>query len=77
MEVIPSVERRCPKCKIVGREGVVYEICDNRKHNSSKEAENSLLTTVRQMLIDTKRRHLICQELQGLTCRATSGSRSV
>jgi large subunit ribosomal protein L36 len=32
MKVTPSVRRRCPKCKIVRRKGVVRVICENPKH---------------------------------------------
>ena len=32
MKVKASVKRRCPKCKIVKRRGVIYVICDNPKH---------------------------------------------
>lgn len=32
MKVSPSVKRRCPKCKIVRRGGVVRVICENPKH---------------------------------------------
>jgi large subunit ribosomal protein L36 len=32
MKVTPSVNRRCPKCKIVRRKRVVYVICENPKH---------------------------------------------
>jgi large subunit ribosomal protein L36 len=32
MKVRPSVKRRCDKCKIVRRRGVVYVICKNPKH---------------------------------------------
>ena len=32
MKVSSSVKRRCPKCKIVKRKGVVMVICENPKH---------------------------------------------
>ncbi len=32
MKVSPSVKRRCPKCKIIRRRGVVRVICENPKH---------------------------------------------
>jgi large subunit ribosomal protein L36 len=32
MKVSPSVKKRCPKCKIVRRRGVVRVICENPKH---------------------------------------------
>lgn len=32
MKVSASVKRRCPKCKIVRRKGVVHVICENPKH---------------------------------------------
>lgn len=32
MKVSASVKKRCEKCKIVRRGGVVYVICDNPKH---------------------------------------------
>ena len=32
MKVRASVKRRCAKCKIVKRKGVVRVICDNPKH---------------------------------------------
>jgi large subunit ribosomal protein L36 len=32
MKVKPSVKKRCEKCKIVRRRGVVYVICDNPRH---------------------------------------------
>ena len=32
MKVKASVKRRCPKCKIVKRKGVIYVICKNPKH---------------------------------------------
>jgi large subunit ribosomal protein L36 len=32
MKVQASVKRRCEKCKIVRRHGVVYVICPNPKH---------------------------------------------
>jgi large subunit ribosomal protein L36 len=32
MKVQPSVKRRCEKCKIIKRRGVVRVICVNPKH---------------------------------------------
>jgi large subunit ribosomal protein L36 len=32
MKVSASVKKRCAKCKIVKRRGVVYVICENPKH---------------------------------------------
>ena len=32
MKVKASVKRRCPRCKIVTRKGVIYVICENPKH---------------------------------------------
>ena len=32
MKVKASVKRRCSKCKIVKRKGVIYVICKNPKH---------------------------------------------
>ena len=32
VKVKASVKRRCPKCKIVRRRGVVYVICENPRH---------------------------------------------
>ncbi len=32
MKVSSSVGKRCPKCKIIKRNGVVRVICDNPKH---------------------------------------------
>jgi large subunit ribosomal protein L36 len=32
MKVKPSVKRRCDKCKIVKRRGVVRVICENPRH---------------------------------------------
>jgi len=32
MKVKASVKRRCSKCKIVKRKGVIYVICENPKH---------------------------------------------
>jgi large subunit ribosomal protein L36 len=32
MKVGPSIKRRCEKCKIIKRRGVVRIICDNPKH---------------------------------------------
>ncbi len=32
MKVKPSVKKRCEKCKIVRRRGVVRVICENPRH---------------------------------------------
>lgn len=32
MKVKPSVKRRCAKCKIIKRRGVVRVICENPRH---------------------------------------------
>jgi large subunit ribosomal protein L36 len=32
MKVAPSVKKRCEKCKIIRRKGVVRVICSNPKH---------------------------------------------
>lgn len=32
MKVSSSVRKRCPKCKIVRRKGVVFVICSNPRH---------------------------------------------
>ena len=32
MKVSPSIRKRCAKCKIVKRKGVLYVICENPKH---------------------------------------------
>ena len=32
MKVNTSVGKRCPKCKIIKRKGVIRVICDNPKH---------------------------------------------
>ena len=32
MKVQASVKRRCSKCKIVKRKGVLHVICENPKH---------------------------------------------
>ena len=32
MKVSSSVKKRCSKCKIVNRRGVIYVICENPKH---------------------------------------------
>ncbi len=32
MKVSPSVKKRCRKCKIIKRKGVVRVICENPKH---------------------------------------------
>lgn len=32
VKVKASVKRRCPKCKVIRRRGVVMVICDNPKH---------------------------------------------
>jgi large subunit ribosomal protein L36 len=32
MKVSASIKKRCAKCKIVKRKGVLYVICENPKH---------------------------------------------
>jgi large subunit ribosomal protein L36 len=32
MKVSSSIKKRCSKCKIVRRKGILYVICDNPKH---------------------------------------------
>jgi large subunit ribosomal protein L36 len=32
MKVRPSVKKRCDKCKIIRRRGVVLVICENPRH---------------------------------------------
>jgi large subunit ribosomal protein L36 len=32
MKVQPSVKKRCEKCKIIRRHGIVFIICENPKH---------------------------------------------
>jgi len=32
MRVSPSIRKRCAKCKIVKRGGILFIICDNPKH---------------------------------------------
>jgi large subunit ribosomal protein L36 len=32
MKVSASIKRRCPKCKVIKRKGVVRIICTNPKH---------------------------------------------
>jgi large subunit ribosomal protein L36 len=32
MKVKPSVKKRCDKCKVIKRKGVLRVICDNPKH---------------------------------------------
>ncbi|MHB0858378.1 MAG: 50S ribosomal protein L36 [Anaerolineae bacterium] len=32
MKVRPSVKKRCDKCKIIRRRGIVRVICDNPRH---------------------------------------------
>ena len=32
MKVSPSVKKRCQKCKIIRRKGVVRVMCENPKH---------------------------------------------
>lgn len=36
MKVSASVKRRCEKCKIIRREGVVMVICANPKHKQKQ-----------------------------------------
>ncbi len=53
MKVKASVKRRCPKCKIVRRRGVVYVICDNPKH---KQRQGQLaLERGSSMVMDRRR----------------------
>jgi large subunit ribosomal protein L36 len=33
MKVKPSVKKRCEKCKIIRRKGVIRIVCQNPKHN--------------------------------------------
>jgi large subunit ribosomal protein L36 len=33
MKVRPSVKKRCDKCKIIRRRGIVRVICENPRHN--------------------------------------------
>jgi large subunit ribosomal protein L36 len=32
MKVAPSIRKRCAKCRIVKRKGILYVICENPKH---------------------------------------------
>ena len=32
MKVSPSIKKRCAKCKIVKRHGLLYVICEKTKH---------------------------------------------
>ncbi|MCW1966706.1 MAG: 50S ribosomal protein L36 [Anaerolineae bacterium] len=32
MKVSASVKKRCPKCKVVKRQGKIFIICENPKH---------------------------------------------
>jgi large subunit ribosomal protein L36 len=32
MRVAPSIKKRCPKCRVIKRKGVVMIICANPKH---------------------------------------------
>ncbi|MXY13387.1 MAG: 50S ribosomal protein L36 [Chloroflexi bacterium] len=36
MKISASVRKRCIKCKIITRPGVVKLICDNRRHNQKQ-----------------------------------------
>ncbi|MBA4418544.1 MAG: 50S ribosomal protein L36 [Syntrophus sp. (in: bacteria)] len=36
MKVKPSVKKRCDKCTIVKRKGVLRVICDNPKHKQKQ-----------------------------------------
>ena len=36
MKVTTSIRKRCAKCKIVKRSGVLFVICENPKHSSDK-----------------------------------------
>jgi large subunit ribosomal protein L36 len=33
MKVKPSVKKRCEKCKVIRRKGIVRIVCSIRKHN--------------------------------------------
>ncbi|HET9907626.1 MAG TPA: 50S ribosomal protein L36 [Anaerolineales bacterium] len=32
MKVSPSIRKRCAKCRIIRRKGIVFVICENPKH---------------------------------------------
>ncbi|MBU1088332.1 50S ribosomal protein L36 [Patescibacteria group bacterium] len=36
MKASSSVKRRCPKCKIVKRRGVVHVICETKRHKQKQ-----------------------------------------
>jgi len=36
MKISASVKKRCDKCKIIKRRGVVMVICENRKHRQKQ-----------------------------------------
>jgi large subunit ribosomal protein L36 len=36
MKVRPSVKKRCDKCKVIKRKGIVRVICDNPKHKQKQ-----------------------------------------
>ncbi|MBP8626419.1 MAG: 50S ribosomal protein L36 [Syntrophorhabdaceae bacterium] len=36
MKVKPSVKKRCDKCKIIKRKGVLKIICENPKHKQKQ-----------------------------------------
>ncbi|MBP6098448.1 MAG: 50S ribosomal protein L36 [Candidatus Levybacteria bacterium] len=36
MKVQASVKKRCLKCKIVRRKGVIRVICENKRHNQKQ-----------------------------------------
>jgi large subunit ribosomal protein L36 len=36
MKVKPSVKKRCDKCKIIKRKGIVRVICENPKHKQKQ-----------------------------------------
>jgi len=36
MKVKPSIKKRCDKCKIVKRKGVLRVICENPKHKQKQ-----------------------------------------
>ncbi|MCX5802515.1 MAG: 50S ribosomal protein L36 [Proteobacteria bacterium] len=36
MKVKPSVKKRCDKCKIIKRKGILRVICENPKHKQKQ-----------------------------------------
>jgi len=36
MKVRPSVKKRCDKCKIIKRKGIVRIVCENPKHKQKQ-----------------------------------------